>query len=174
VWPKANNVTAFALYLKSTHEGEHMIFGLMSLANPKVLIMYWIYHTFIHLPATLFFFTPPPPIPGKVSAGTIVAFTYMCTHYLHWVLTLFPFPTTSSLPLVPTSHSALLFSNFVEEKRLKIKRKTCFCYFEIRVATQGVSLCYVRAHMYYNPNWFISSIPLHSSLVPFLWWSQPV
>jgi hypothetical protein len=28
--------------------------------------------------------------------------------------------------------------------------------------------------MYYNPNWFISSIFLHSTLVLFLWWFQPV
>jgi hypothetical protein len=34
VWPKSNNITAFALDLKSSYEGEHMIFGLLSLANP--------------------------------------------------------------------------------------------------------------------------------------------
>jgi hypothetical protein len=28
-----NNITAFVLGLKSTYEGEHMIFGLLSLAN---------------------------------------------------------------------------------------------------------------------------------------------
>jgi hypothetical protein len=27
--------------------------------------------------------------------------------------------------------------------------------------------------IYYNPNWFISSSPLHS-LVHFLWWPRPV
>jgi hypothetical protein len=30
---KSNNIVAFALDLKSTYEGEHMIFGLLSLAN---------------------------------------------------------------------------------------------------------------------------------------------
>jgi hypothetical protein len=29
----SNNITAIVLGLKSTYEGEHMIFGLLSLAN---------------------------------------------------------------------------------------------------------------------------------------------
>jgi hypothetical protein len=29
-------------------------------------------------------------------------------------------------------------------------------------------------HMYYNPNWFISSNFLHSILVPFSWWFHPI
>jgi hypothetical protein len=33
MWSKSNPITAFALYLKSTYEGEHMIFGILSLAN---------------------------------------------------------------------------------------------------------------------------------------------
>jgi hypothetical protein len=33
VWPKSNNITAFVLGLNSSYEGEHMIFGLLSLAN---------------------------------------------------------------------------------------------------------------------------------------------
>jgi hypothetical protein len=33
MWPKSNHIVAFALDLKSTYEGEHMIFGLLSLAN---------------------------------------------------------------------------------------------------------------------------------------------
>jgi hypothetical protein len=32
VWPKFNHIVAFALDLKSTYEGEHMVFGLLSLA----------------------------------------------------------------------------------------------------------------------------------------------
>jgi hypothetical protein len=37
--------------------------------------------------------------------------------------------------------SALIFSNFVDEKREMVKRKTWhFCWLEIKVATQGVSL----------------------------------
>jgi hypothetical protein len=30
---KSNHIAAFALDLKSTYEGEHMIFGLLSLAD---------------------------------------------------------------------------------------------------------------------------------------------
>jgi hypothetical protein len=33
VWPKSNNITVFVLDLRSTYEGEHTIFGLLSLAN---------------------------------------------------------------------------------------------------------------------------------------------
>jgi hypothetical protein len=31
--PKSNNIAIFALDLKSTYEGEHMIFGLLSLGK---------------------------------------------------------------------------------------------------------------------------------------------
>jgi hypothetical protein len=33
MWPKSNNIVVFALDLKSTNEGEYVIFGLLSLAN---------------------------------------------------------------------------------------------------------------------------------------------
>jgi hypothetical protein len=33
MWPKSNHIASFALDLKSTYEGEHMIFCLLSLAN---------------------------------------------------------------------------------------------------------------------------------------------
>jgi hypothetical protein len=55
---------------------------------------------------------------------------------------------------------------------VKKKDKTkawCFYQFEIRIAMLGVSMCYFHAFIYYNPNWFISSNSLHSSLVPFQW-----
>jgi hypothetical protein len=32
-WPKSNHIAVFSLDLKSTYEGEHTIFGLLSLAN---------------------------------------------------------------------------------------------------------------------------------------------
>jgi hypothetical protein len=32
-WPMSNNITAFVWSLKSAYEGEHTIFGFMSLAN---------------------------------------------------------------------------------------------------------------------------------------------
>jgi hypothetical protein len=37
MWPKSNNIAAFALDLKSTYDREHMIFGLLSLAQNDVL-----------------------------------------------------------------------------------------------------------------------------------------
>jgi hypothetical protein len=43
-----------------------------------------------------------------------------------------------------------------------------------KIATQGVSLWHFHVNMYYNLNWFISSIFLLSTLVPFLWWLQQV
>jgi hypothetical protein len=33
MWPKSNNIAVFSLDLKSTYEGEHTTFGLLSLAN---------------------------------------------------------------------------------------------------------------------------------------------
>jgi hypothetical protein len=41
-----------------------------------------------------------------------------------------------------------------------------------KIATQGVSLWHFHVYIYYNPNWFISTIFLLSTLVPFLWWFQ--
>jgi hypothetical protein len=49
-----------------------------------------------------------------------------------------------------------------------------FFLFEIKIATLEDSLCCFHACMYYNLNWFISSSPLYSSLVPFPWWLQSV
>jgi hypothetical protein len=33
MWPKSNHIVVFALDLKYAYEGEHMIFGLLSLDN---------------------------------------------------------------------------------------------------------------------------------------------
>jgi hypothetical protein len=33
MWSKSNHIAAFALDLKSSYEGEHTIFGLLSLAD---------------------------------------------------------------------------------------------------------------------------------------------
>jgi hypothetical protein len=41
-----------------------------------------------------------------------------------------------------------------------------------KIATQRVSMWHFHVYMYYNPNWFISSIFLLSTLVSFLWWFQ--
>jgi hypothetical protein len=47
-----------------------------------------------------------------------------------------------------------------------------FCLFKI--VTQGVSLWHSHEYIYYDANWFISSVFLLSTLVPFLWWFQQV
>jgi hypothetical protein len=65
-------------------------------------------------------------------------------------------------PPLDRIRSTLLFTDFVEEKQ----KTQHFCLFEIKVATQGVSLWYFHVYMYHNPNWFISSI-LHSTLSSF-------
>jgi hypothetical protein len=54
----------------------------------------------------------------------------------------------------------------------KRKEKWNFCLFKI--ATLGVSLWHFHICMYYSPNWFISSIFLLSTLVPFLCCFQQV
>jgi hypothetical protein len=53
------------------------------------------------------------------------------------------------------------------------KRKKKCHYFLFKIALQGVSLWHFHVRMYYNPNWFISSILLLFTLVPF-WWFQQV
>jgi hypothetical protein len=74
---------------------------------------------FIPSPALLY-----SPIPGIISTGIIFAFTYMCTQYLHHI-----HPPMFCPHIIPTSDwyqhspppsmtwSALLFSDFVEEKK---------------------------------------------------------
>jgi hypothetical protein len=58
-----------------------------------------------------------------------------------------------------------MFSVFVK------KRKTWhFCLFKIAILR--VSLWHFHVYVYYNPNCFIFSIFLFSTLVPFLWWVQ--
>jgi hypothetical protein len=41
-----------------------------------------------------------------------------------------------------------------------------------KISIQGTSLWHFHAYMYENPDWFITSIFLLSTLVPFLWWFQ--
>jgi hypothetical protein len=80
---------------------------------------YNIYHTSIHP----LHHSPiiPHPISGTVSAGLIFTFAYMCTQYLHHIHppTPFPnmFPTHIGYRPPDRSCSALLFSDFVKEKK---------------------------------------------------------
>jgi hypothetical protein len=141
------------------------------------LLLFWgylwnlqVYHTEFtpsnHSPLSF-----PPTIPGIVLISLIFPFTCMCTQYLHHIHPLWPYPHLLPLPLVPSPNptladktcSVLLFSDFVKEKKMK---------FLFKKATQGVFLWHLHVYMYYNPNWFVSSIFLLSTLVPFLWWFQ--
>jgi hypothetical protein len=41
-----------------------------------------------------------------------------------------------------------------------------------KISIQGVSLWHFHVCKFYNPDWFISSVFLLSTLVPLLWWFQ--
>jgi hypothetical protein len=66
-------------------------------------------------------------------------------------------------------HPVLQFSRKKKEREKRKWKTWHFSLFEVKVATWGISLWYFYMYMYYNPNWFISSNFLHSTLVPFLW-----
>jgi hypothetical protein len=119
-----------------------------------------------------------PPLPFTLitsspdSTGIISAFTYMCTHYLHSIHPHIPFP-----PSPPHSHlwhpsplgrtcSTLQFSNFVEEKERKDEMKNIT--FSLIWNKENYIGNFLVIFLYYNPNWFIASNFLHSTLVHFL------
>jgi hypothetical protein len=94
---------------------------------------------------------------------------YTCVHIFalyspSYSLSLTPPSPISTNPAPPgRTCSAILYSNFVKEKR---KQKTWhFSLFELKIATQGISLWYFHVYMYYNPNWLISTDFLHCTLV---------
>jgi hypothetical protein len=90
----------------------------------------------------------------------------VCTQCLHNIHPPTPFPHLLStvLTLPGRTCSTLLFSGFVKEKE-KVT-------FVLKIATQGVSLRHFHEYMYYSLNWFIFSIFLLSTLVPFLCFQQ--
>jgi hypothetical protein len=100
-------------------------------AFAQILKVYQIYHTWIHLlnhsPSSLH-----PWFLEKFQQVSFFAFTYMCTHFIapsspsHF-LSPHLLPTVTSPPLLGRTYSALLFSNFVREKRETIKWKTWHC-----------------------------------------------
>jgi hypothetical protein len=55
MWPKSNNITAFALDLKSAYEGKHKIFGLLSLANLAQDDPFWLLNTCCYYIALFYF-----------------------------------------------------------------------------------------------------------------------
>jgi hypothetical protein len=127
----------------------------------KALIIYQIYHIWIHLlhHSSLF---PPFPIP-KIVAIIILFHFYTCAHSI----VLYSPSQTISPPLPPShwyQHHPLLLDFVKEQKR---------DFYLFKITIQGVPLWHFHVHMYCSTNWFIS-IFLLSSLVPFLWWFQEV
>jgi hypothetical protein len=101
-----------------------------------------------------------------VSTGVIFACTHMCTFFFTEFIFLPPSPYHLHLPIGannPPWQDLYYLPSFWFCRRKK--KKWWFCLFEIKVVIKGVSLLI----MFYNHNWFISSIFLHSTLVPFLW-----
>jgi hypothetical protein len=125
----------------------------------QVLTMYWIYHTWIH---PFHPFLASPPIHGIVSSGTIFAFTYMWHTFFVLYSPSYPLSPphilyTGASPAPPSTPgrtcSTLLFSDFVGQKREKIKWKIWhFNFFEIKVTTQEVFLWYFHIYIIYIYN----------------------
>jgi hypothetical protein len=93
---------------------------------------------------------------------------HTCVHSICTIFTLpHSFPTSYPLPLVPTpSPRQNLLCPCVLRFCKKTNKNKTFCLFKI--AIQGVSLWHFHVYMYYNPNWFISSIFLLFYLSPLL------
>jgi hypothetical protein len=102
-----------------------------------------IYHTWIFPLYHSHYTSPPHPISGIVWTDIIFVFTCMSTHFLHCIyhlLSLAPLTGTKLPPwagLVSPSSSPIL----QKKKEKRYKRKTWhFTLFEVKVATQGVSI----------------------------------
>jgi hypothetical protein len=92
---------------------------------------------------------------------------HTCVHNFSTIFTSYTlslYPTLSS-GYQPADRTCFTFLSSIFERRH-------FCLYKI--ATQGVSLWHFHVYMYYYLNWFIPSIFLLSTLVPFLWWLDQV
>jgi hypothetical protein len=132
--------------------------------------MYQICHTWIH-PLHHSLYPYSPPIPGIVSTVIIFTLTYICIQYLNHIHPPTPFPPNTPLWLVPPPpplqdifHPPVL--GFCRRKKKRNGIFACLRYLH-REFSCGISV-------YYNTNCFIYFIFLHITLVPFLWWIQPV
>jgi hypothetical protein len=87
------------------------------------------------------------PILGIISTGIIFVFTYMYTHFLYK----FHSPTPCSVISPPNwcqpSPLGRTCSDFVEKRERIRRKKWHFSLFEIKVATQGVSLWYFHVYI---------------------------
>jgi hypothetical protein len=117
--------------------------------------------------------SPPPPMSSLPPFE--IYFNSFFSIYIHLYTVFGPYsPSYSLLPHPPPSHCyqtvstclSLLISEFTKER----KKKFHFCLFKI--TTQRITLWHFHVYMYYSLIWFISSIFLLSTLVPFLWLFQ--
>jgi hypothetical protein len=108
---KFNLISQFILFYCCAGEGYIVAFI-------RVLIIYQIFHTWIHsLQHSPLF--PSPPIWEIVSAGIFFLFTFMCAQYLHHAHPPTSFPTSSPSHWYqpPQDLFTLLFSDFKKRKR---------------------------------------------------------
>jgi hypothetical protein len=98
----------------------------------------------------------------------------MCTQCLHHITPPTPFPRHLSSPIGTNPQDLFhhLVLQFCRRKNKEKEKKWHFCL--LKIAIQGVSLWHFHVYLYYSPNWFISYIFLHFTLVPFLWLFQLV
>jgi hypothetical protein len=80
-------------------------------------------------------------------------------------------PYSPSYPLFPLLFLLLTPTDTQPSCYLFLKM---WYFYLFKIAIQGVSLWPFHVYMYCNPNCFICSIFLLSTLVPFLWWLQQV
>jgi hypothetical protein len=88
-----------------------------TVAFTKVLTIYEIFHIWIH---PLHHSPCLPSIPGIVSTGIIFPLINICTQYLYYIHSPTPsaFPPPTGIKSSGRTYSALLFSNFVKEKKI--------------------------------------------------------
>jgi hypothetical protein len=93
---------------------------------------------------------------------------HACVHIICTAFILLPLALWPPSPII-ANHPTL---QFCRRKNIKNEKKnnTFLLVWDKDSYTGG---CFI-AYMYYNPNWVISSSPLHASLVPIPWWPQPV
>jgi hypothetical protein len=124
----------------------------------------YIKYVILEFAPSLFSFIPLPHSWKSFNRFHFSIYLHMCIVFALYSPSYIFSPHAPPVPLVLTplftwrSCSDLLFSDFVKEK------KWHFSLFKI--ATQRVSLWHFHIYMYYGLDWLISSIFLHSILVP--------
>jgi hypothetical protein len=144
-------------------------------AFTKVLTLHQLYHTWIH---TFYHFPLSlSAVHGTISTGIIFAFTCMCTHFLHHIHCPTPFlhhlpPPTGANPS-PWAGPVLPTCSLILQKKIKRKPWHFLLVWGKDSYTGSFLVVFPCIYVLY-PSWVISSNYLHSTLVPFLWWFQPV